>query len=86
MRTTLTIDPDVALSLRSLARERGISFREAVDSVLRRGLSEGSPTARPFQVDARPMRLRPGIDLDKALSLASQLEDEETIRKLELRK
>jgi len=32
------------------------------------------------------MHLRPGIDLDKALALASHLEDQETIRKLELRK
>jgi hypothetical protein len=86
MRTTITLEPDVAASLRSLARERGISFKEAVDTVLRRGLSEGGVSARPLRVVARPMHLRPGIDLDKALALAARLEDEETIRKLELRK
>lgn len=86
MRTTITLEPDVAVSLRTLARERGISFKDAVDTVLRRGLAEGGTSARPFRVEARPMHLRPGIDLDKALGLASQLEDQETIRKLELRK
>jgi hypothetical protein len=32
------------------------------------------------------MRLRPEIDLDRALRLAIRLEDEETTRRLELRK
>ena len=86
MRTTITLEPDVAASLRTLARERGVSFKETVDTVLRRGLSEGGVSARPFRVEARPLRLRPGVDLDKALAYASQLEDEEMIRKLEMRK
>jgi hypothetical protein len=86
MRTTITLDPDVAASLRSLARERGITFKAAVNAVLRRGLSDGEAAARPFRVEARPLKLRPGIDLDRALALAAQLEDDETIRKLELRK
>jgi len=77
----------VAARLRALARERGISFKAAVNSVLRRGLSEeGEGSARPFRVKPRRLNLRPGLDLDKALALAAQLEDEETIRKLELRK
>jgi hypothetical protein len=86
MRTTITLDPDVAARLRSLARQRGISFKAVVDSVLRRGLFEGTASARPFRVEARPLNLRQGIDLDKALSFAARLEDLETIRKLELRK
>jgi hypothetical protein len=32
------------------------------------------------------MRLRPGIDLKHALRIADSLEDEEIVRKLELRK
>lgn len=86
MRTTITLDPDVAARLRSLARERGITFKAAVNSVLRRGLSEGEESARPFRLETRSLGLRPGVDLDRALALAAQLEDEETIRKLELRK
>ncbi|HEY7794313.1 MAG TPA: hypothetical protein VIA10_09935 [Gaiellaceae bacterium] len=84
MRTTLTLDPDVADRLRTLARERGLPFKRVVNDVLRRGLGEGSRES--FRIDARPLGLRPGIDLDQALELAARLEDEETLRKLELRK
>ncbi len=83
MRTTITLESDVAVRLRDLAHERGLSFKAVVNLVLRRGLDEPAPTARPFRVKATDMGLLPGIDLDKALSLAAQLEDEETIRKLE---
>lgn len=86
MRTTITLDPDVADRLHALARERRISFKQAVNTILRRGLYEGSGPTEPFHVEARPLGLRLGIDLDKALSLAARLEDEETVRKLELRK
>ncbi len=87
MRTTLTLDPDVAAKLRSLARERGVSFKEVVNGVLRLGLSSGAtPSSRPYKLVTKRMGLRPGIDLDHALRLAAELEDAETIRKLELRK
>jgi hypothetical protein len=86
MRTTITLDPDLASKLRALAKERDISFKEAVNSVLRAGLGADVAGARPYRLRARRMRLRPGIDLDRALHLASALEDEETVRKLELRK
>jgi hypothetical protein len=86
MRTTVTLDPDVAVKVQALARERGISFKEALNSTLRRGLSQGPGAPRPYRLRTRRMGLRPGIDLDKALALAAELEDAETIRKLELRK
>ena len=85
MRTTVTIDPDLAAKLRRIARERGISFKEALNTALRAGT--GAPgAAHPYRLPARRLGLRPGIDLDKALHLAAALEDEEIIRKLELRK
>ena len=86
MRTTLTLDPDVADRLRALARERGLPFKQVVNAVLRRGLDDGSGTREPFRIEARALRRRPGIDLEQALELAARLEDEETLRKLELRK
>lgn len=86
MRTTVTLDPDVAAKLRAVARERGVSFKEALNNALRLGLVGGGGSARPYRLPTRPMRLRHGVDLDKAHRLADELEDAETIRKLELRK
>lgn len=85
MRTTVTIDPELQARVKELARERGVSFREALNDVLRRGLG-AQPAGRRYEVPARPLYLRPGIDLDKALALAAELEDDEIARKLELRK
>jgi ribbon-helix-helix CopG family protein len=86
MRTTVTLDADLAAKLQALARERGVSFKEALNSALRRGLSGGDGGSRLYRLPTRRMGLRQGIDLDKALRLAGDLEDAETIRKLELRK
>lgn len=86
MRTTLTLDEDVAAGLRRLVQERGVSFKAAVNATLRRGLSSDEPQARAFTVEPAPLGLRPGLDLTKAHSYAAVLEDDETIRKLELRK
>jgi hypothetical protein len=87
MRTTVAIDPDLETKLRDLARERGVSFKEALNTALRAGLEQSrNRTARRYRLKVRPMKLRAGIDLDKALRLAGSMEDEETVRKLELRK
>lgn len=86
MRTTVTIDADIAAKLRRIARERGVSFKDALNATLRAGIGSDSGAARPYRLRARALKLRPGIDLDRALRLATTLEDEEIVRKLELRK
>ncbi len=85
MRTTVRLDPDLAAKVRRIARERGVSFREALNTALRLGMGQAE-TARPYRLPTRPLGLRPGVDLDRALRLAAEMEDAETIRKLELRK
>ena len=40
MRTTLTIDPDIAIELDRLRRERKASFKALVNEALRRGVRE----------------------------------------------
>lgn len=85
MRTTVTLDADLAAKLKALARERGISFKDALNSTLRRGLRGGGGSRR-YKLTSRPLRLRPGVELTHALRLAAELEDAEAIRKLELRK
>ena len=86
MRTTLTLDPDVAAKLKEEARRKGISFKEAVNSNLRRGLSADDPLRSTYRVPSRPMRAKPGLDLDRARHLADRLEDEEVLRKMSVRK
>ncbi|MFN8185447.1 MAG: ribbon-helix-helix protein, CopG family [Gaiellales bacterium] len=86
MRTTVTLDPDIAARLRSIARERGLPFEEVLNDALRRGLGAAGVGSRPYRVPTARLGLRPGIDLDRALRLARELEDEETVRKLELRR
>jgi hypothetical protein len=85
MRTTVVLDADVATRLKAIARERGISFRQALNQTVRAGLGARRARAR-FEQPTQPMGLRPGVDLDKALRLAGALEDEEITRKLEMRK
>lgn len=86
VRTTVTLDEDVAAALQAVARERGLSFKEALNTAVRSGLSRPGEERSPYRVPARALGLRPGIDLDQALQLAGKLEDEETVHKLELRK
>jgi hypothetical protein len=87
VRTTVDLDADVDARLRALARERGVPLRVVVNDALRAGLhpaAGGEP--RSYVLPSRRLGLRPGINVDKALALAGELEDEETLRKLELRK
>ena len=86
MRTTVTLDSDVAAKLKEDARRRGVSFKEAINGNLRRGLASAETKPTPFRVNARPMGAKPGINLDKALQIAGRLEDEEILRKMSLGK
>jgi hypothetical protein len=86
MRTTLTLDEDVAQTVKRIARERDISFKQAVNDTLRAGMANGQPKRKPFRTKTYSMGVKPGVDLTKANQLAAQLEDEEILRKLRLGK
>jgi len=86
MRTTVTLDPDVEAKLRAVMRERGISFKEALNSAIRAGLISARGSAKRYKLKTYRMGLRPGVSLTKALTLAAELEDGEIARELELRK
>jgi predicted transcriptional regulator len=86
MRTTVTLDQDVAAKLQHAARERGVSFKAALNEAVRAGLDSERRSARPYRMRSRPMGVRRGVDLDRAGRLAGELEDAEIVRKLALRK
>jgi hypothetical protein len=81
MRTTVTLDPDVEAKLKATMRERGVSFKAALNDALRAGLSRPAQAARPYKMPTARLGVR--IDIDKALTIAGEMEDEEIIRKLE---
>ncbi len=76
MRTTLTLDDDVYRKLETETRRSGRSFREVVNESLRRAFAgaQASSKAGPFHVDARPMGLRPGVDLSNIEQLLDDLD------------
>ena len=76
MRTTLTLDDDVAAKLKAEARRAGRPFREVVNEALRRGLAtrRGAHAQEQFKVKARNLGLRPGLSLDNVADLIEQVE------------
>jgi hypothetical protein len=87
MRTTLTIDDDVAGVLKRRARELGLPFKEVVNRTLRAGLCEAARPRRQAAPKTIPhaFGFRPGIDLDKLSQLADELEAEAYADKMSVR-
>ena len=79
MRTTITLDPDVEALVKRLMRDRGLSFKEAVNAAIRQGLAPKRRKKVSFPTYDLGIAL---IDIDRASHVAAQLEDEEIIRKL----
>lgn len=86
MRATVTLDDDVAAALSASAQERGVSFKEALNHAVRRGLSGVRDDAREYVVPTYDLGIRPEVTIVKANQLAADLEDEALLAKLELRK
>ena len=74
MRTTLTIEPDVANEIAERRRATGASLKRVVNDLLRKGLrAEGSPL-EPYRSETLDLHLRPGIDPLKLNQLVDELE------------
>jgi hypothetical protein len=78
MRTTLTLDDDVAAKLKAESRRAGRPFREIVNETLRLGLMSRRVATRrrqSFKVRARDLgNLKPGLSLDRVAELIEQVE------------
>lgn len=86
MRTTLTLDPDVARMVQDEAHRRRQSFKRVVNDALRRGLSaRAAPRRRPYRVKPHSARLAAGLDAGRLNALVDTLEDEARIPRLAAR-
>ncbi len=79
MRTTLTLDDDVADFLKDQSRLHNKPFKQVVNEVLRRGMtsSSKSPEPLPFKIVPNRSGLAPGIDPHKLNQLNDQLDAED---------
>lgn len=75
MRTTLTLDDDLAMILRREAEATGLPFRTVVNDALRRGLVAPRPR-EDFNIPPPVAMGPPLVDLAKAHALADALDDE----------
>ena len=75
MRTTLTLDDDVARLLDQESRRSGASFKEVVNKFLRLGLAASKrPRRKPFIVSPRKLGLAPGLSYDNVEQLLESIE------------
>jgi hypothetical protein len=76
VRTTLTLDDDVAALLKKEVRKSGEPFKQVVNRYLRSGLTAvKQPARRPFKV--KPINLGLPRDFDKIEELLDYLEGPE---------
>jgi hypothetical protein len=89
MRATLKLDDEIAFALSERAARDRTTFEDVVNAVLRMGLTMTRTQLQPKAYRLEPSSMggvHPGINLDKALSLADDLEDQATARRLQLSK
>ena len=79
MRTTLTLDPDVADRAKQGAAKLQKPFKEVINAALRVGLDKilAPPGAKPYRTKARPLGLRRGFSYDNISELIATTEGED---------
>ena len=83
MRTTITLEADVAALVERDMKQRGVSFKVAVNDALRRTL--GDQTRADFSFPTYDLG-EATVDLTRSTQLAAELEDEEIVRDLQVGK
>lgn len=75
VRTTVTLDPEVAEKLNNYARKKGLSFKKALNELILRGLvHQAQVKPERFQVEPHSGGFRPGVDLNRLNQLVDELE------------
>ena len=79
MRTTITLDRDVAHAAKAATARLGKPFKQVVNQAMRIGLEQMSKTkAKPFRTKPfHGMKLRPGLSVDNIGELLAQVDGED---------
>ncbi len=82
MRTTVTLDADVELLLRRAVQQSQQSFKEVLNNAVRRGLgTESRGSSSDFIIEARPLKVRVGLDPSRLHHIDDEIEIDEFLRK-----
>lgn len=83
MRTTLTIEPDVAQQIRKRIAQKKCTLKQVVNEALRAGLSATAkePSVQ-FRVQPHAFQFKQGIDTNKLNQLLDYLEADELLKKM----
>jgi hypothetical protein len=76
VRTTLTLDPDVAQLVDEAAHRARTSRKQVINDALRRVLSRPPSRPEPYHLPVHEAKLQPGLDLAGFNRLADELEDQ----------
>jgi len=78
MRTTLTLDQDIAATARRAMSVTGLPFKTVINQALRIGMESvlAPPTSRAYRTEPRPMGLREGLSYDNISELLAVTEGE----------
>ena len=76
MRTTVTIDDDVAVLIEERQRREGGSLEQVVNALLREGLRSGrqAPRAKEYRTKPERLGMRAGVDPARLNQLVDELE------------
>ena len=79
MRTTLTLDPDIAAKAKKGAAKLRKPFKEVINAALRVGLDDilAPPSAKRYRTKPRPLGLRQGFSYDNISELLARAEGED---------
>ncbi len=83
MRTTVTLDPDVARKLKKRMADRNLTFKETLNQTLRFALNAAGAHKTPkCKLETFALEFKPGIDPSRLNQLVDQLEVEDYLRKM----
>ncbi len=83
MRTTVTLDADVAKKLKKRMADKHLTFKETLNQTLRSALNAAEAHKKPkCKIETFALEFKPGVDPNRLNQLVDQLEVEDYLRKM----